>query len=337
MRTRRRGRFGFFGIVTATVLGATLASAPVWAVGVGAPIEVAAASMGIAGDVPELKAGRAVARQLEPTNDSELCAAGSIVIDAPLEALVASFRDLSLLERGGLVSASGRVSDTPSVADLERLPLSAADLEALRSSKRGGSDIKLSVDEIDALRKAGSDRVALTFREGLVRRVAAWRQSGISGLSTYGDKRTTVEQAVVARALLDSLGRDRAGGTFEDVESFVYWSVERFGSLKPFIALTNMTLQRRNSGVVRIETVQLYASHYCEGLVASIDLHELPYDGGPRTLVRLSFRTQVDAFGGILGGMKRKIARSRMLEQLVSGLERLRDEGPRVTRLAKNA
>jgi hypothetical protein len=327
---RRAGR----GILAIGLLASLLAVAPSTPAGVGEPIEVVAAAMGIAEDVPELKAGRAAAHQLETTNDSELCAAGSIVIEAPLAALANSFRDLSLLERGGLVTASGRIPAQPSESNFAALPLPESDLLALRTAKPGNSDIKLAADEIEAIRKSTSDGVLPAFRRALLDRVVAWRGTGLAGLRTYDDKKSTIDQASVTRALLESLSRTNTRKGFEQIETFEYWSVERFGSLKPFVALTSMTV-REQPGAVRIDTIQIYASHYCEGLVASIDLQALPDENGPRTLVRLTFRTQVDGLGGLLGAVKRKVGRSRMVAQLVEGLEQLRDQAPRVTQLTE--
>jgi hypothetical protein len=323
-------------IVAVVALTSLLAEVPAKPGGAGDSIEVAAAAMGIAEDIPDLKAGRPAAHQLETTNDAELCAAGSIVIAAPLDALADSFRDLSLLERGGLVTATGRIPEQPTEADFAALPLPESDLEALRTAKPGSSEIKLAADEIEAVRQAGFDGAIPAFRRALLRRVQAWRASGVAGLRTYDDKKSTIDQPGVTQSLLESLSRTNTRKGFEQIETFEYWSVERFGTLKPFVALTSMTV-REQPGAVRIDTIQLYASHYCEGLVASIDLAALPDEAGPRTLVRLTFRTQVDGLGGLLGAMKRKVGRTRMVAQLVAGLERLRDQAPRVTRLAKVA
>jgi hypothetical protein len=67
--------------------------------------------------------------------------------------------------------------------------------------------------------------------------------------------------------------------------------------------------------------------------VTSIDLIALP---GPTdaTLVRLTFRAQVDGFGGLMGAVKRKVGRSKMVEQLAAGLERMRSAAPRTERPA---
>jgi hypothetical protein len=285
--------------------------------------------MGIGADVAALREGRAVARVLDTDNDAELCAAGSVVVAAPLDALAEAFRDLSLLAAAGMVTASGRISETPSETDFRALRIPPADLAALVAARPGDSDVKLAEGEIEVVRRAGRDGVDPAFRRALLQRVLAWRASGFDGLGSYRDKRSAVDQKTVTRSLLERLGRTRPNGAFAQVESFEYWSVERFGGLKPFVALTNMKVGRR-PGVVRIETVQLYASHYCDGLVSSVDLHELPDESGPRTLVRLTFRTQVDAFGGLLGGLKRRVGRSKMVEQLAAGLERLREQAPRV-------
>jgi len=312
-------------LIAVVCLGANSLASPV-----GAPrtIEETAATVGIAGDIPALVAGRAVARQLETRNDSELCAAGSIVVEAPLEALTEAFRNLSLLEGSGMVITSGRIGEVASNGDLTMLQIPEFDLEGLRRARVGESDVKLSPSEIGSIRKAQPDVLAAAFKRTLLDRVESWRRSGFAGLGQYGDKRNVVSQSDVTRALVSSLSPSHHGARVSE-EAFQYWSIERFGSLKPFVALTNMSITK-HVGSACIETTQLYASHYCEGLVARIDLYELQRAETPRTLVRITFRAQVDAFSGMLGGLKRKVGRTKMVEQLASGLEKLRQQAPRL-------
>jgi hypothetical protein len=320
-------------VAAAAVLGAMTAEgfAGSAAQPAGAPvvtIQDAAAKLGLTADVTALAAGRATARPLDTENDAELCASGAIIIDVPADVLANGFRDLSLLRSSGLLVAAGRFSDEPQLADLDALAIPEGEINELSTAQAGNSGIKLSALEIAALRGAQPGVVAATFKQALLQRVVAWRERGNAGLGIYDDKRKPVEQSQVATMLLTSLASTRPSYSFVRDESFEYWSVERFGNLKPLVALTNMSIHRR-PGVVRIETVQLYASHYCEGLVTSIDLLSLGGTVGNATLVRLTLRAQVDSFTGMMGSLKRRVGRARVVEQLAQGLELLRSSSIR--------
>jgi len=76
--------------------------------------------------------------------------------------------------------------------------------------------------------------------------------------------------------------------------------------------------------MVRLETVQLYASHYCNGVVTSVDLMPVATANGPQTLMRLSFRVRMDSLGGMFGGFKRHVGRGKIVDQVAAGLELVR-------------
>jgi len=299
-----------------------------WAAGAGAakpaPLDRAVNTLGFAvDDVATLASGRATARQLETTDESELGAVGVVLLAAPLDNVVESFRDLSIFRRSGMAECAGRFSADPSLEDLACLDVPAADLEQLPKARVGDSDVKLSDAEIGTLGRdlgKGSD---LEFKKALMQRVVAWQQGGVSGLSNYADKKRRVLQSDITSELVKTLEHERPAG-LEPVESFQYWAVERFGSFKPMVDVNHMAILR-GAGLVRLETVQLYASHYCNGVVTSIDLMPVVTETGPQTLMRLSFRVRMDSLGGMFGGFKRHVGRGKIVDQVAAGLELVRD------------
>jgi hypothetical protein len=311
--------------------------ATVWAVGiaqaapagwVGTPTEPARLDGAVtrlgfaADDVANLAAGRATARQIETEDESELGAVGVVVLPARVDDVVESFRDLSILRRSGMAVCAGRFSATPTLDDLACLDVPADDLVLLPKAKLGASDVKLSDAEIAALGRDAGPCSDVEYKRALMRRVVAWQQHKLGGLGNYADKKRRVVQSDVTGALLANLALHRPE-EIREVDSFEYWAVEQFGSFRPLVDVNSVSILS-GPGIVRIETTQLYASHYCNGLVTSVDLIPVQTANGQETLMRLTFRVQMDSLGGFFGGLKRHIGRGRVVEQVASGLEKIR-------------
>lgn len=288
-----------------------------------APLDRAVNALGFAvEDVATVASGKATARQLEAADDSELGAVGVVLLAAPVDTVLESFRDLSIFRRSGMAECAGRFSAAPTIDDLACLDVPVADLAQIPKAKVGDSDVKLSDVEIGALGRDLGPSADVEFKKALMRRVVDWQQGGVAGLGNYSDKKRPVAQADVATELVKTLESERPGG-LERVERFQYWAVERFGSFKPMVDVNDMSILR-GAGRVRLETVQLYASHYCNGVVTAVDLVPVATATGPQTLMRLSFRVRMDSLGGILGGFKRHVGRGKIVEQVSAGLELVR-------------
>jgi hypothetical protein len=291
-----------------------------------AALELEVARLGFAkSDVATLVAGDAAARALDAADDSELSAMGVVVLPAPIDEVIARFSDLSLLEESGMAVVARRFSAEPATSDLAALDLPDEDAHGLLKAKVKDSDVKLSADEISQIRgKVPPSNVEL-FKQALIERLVAYRAAGVDGLGTYADKKEIVRQTEISRELLERLGATRpADEQLAPADRFQYWSLVKFGDFKPLVEMNDVAIYR-GERTARIETIQLYASHYCESLVTGIDLVELPGKGGPATLMRLTFRAQVDSLGGLFGGIKRSIGRSRLVDNLSAGLGRVRE------------
>jgi hypothetical protein len=313
--------------LAATLIGLSLlvADAPARAedVALKAALAPHAERFGLGNTLTEIVAGKAVSWEVEASDDSEIAAAGAVLVEAPIGDLVAGFRDLEILRRRGVVVAWGRFSEEARPTDLDALAIPAPTARAIERAKARESDVKLSVQEIGAVRHVRATSRAAAYKHALVERVRAWRARGLSGLVAYEDKKRKLDLAKETRELLEGLARSRPAGELPVEARFQYWSLERFGSLKPIVATTDMRVARAG-GAARIETVQIYASHYFDGLVTAVDLAEVATEIGPATLVRIAFRARLDFFGGVLGGIKRKVGRSRTVKELAENLERLR-------------
>ena len=286
-------------------------------------LKAPAARLGIEPRVAELAAGKAVSWDLEVKHESEVAAASAVVVEAPLELLVTELRDLELLRKRGVLTATARFSDPPSFNDLVKLEVPAATLDGMARAKVRSSDVKLSSAEIAAARRAKPADRPLVFKGFLLRRMLAWQQNGVAGLGFYHDKRLVVNQSKATGELIAELEKTRPAGALPVTSKHQYWSIEQYGTLKPVIALSEMTIMR-SGRTARVETVQIYANHYFEGLVTALDFDEVTTPRGPATLVRLSFRSRLDIFDGLLGGLKRRIALSRTTEEVGKNLEQMR-------------
>jgi hypothetical protein len=278
---------------------------------------------GLRGKIAEIVAGKAVSWELETSDDSEIAAAGAVLVEAPIGDLVAGFRDLEILRKRGVVVAWGRFSAEAKPTDLDALEIPAPTARAIERARARKSDVKLSGQEIDAVRRVRVTDRGSAYKRALVERVRGWRARGLAGLVAYEDKKGKLDLAKETGELLEGLSRSRPAGEIPLDAHFQYWSLERFGSLKPIVAATDMRVARAG-GAARIETIQIYASHYFDGLATAVDLAEVPTEVGPATLVRITFRARLDLFEGLLGGIKRRVGRSRTVEELAGNLERLR-------------
>lgn len=288
--------------------------------------------LGLEQKIPELTTGKAVTWELDASHYSEIAAAAAVVVEAPMDVLVAEVQSLEILRKRGVLMAMGKFSEPVSGHDLDKLEIPQQTLDAMASAKFRSSDVKLSSAEIAAIRRVKPEQREVLYKSFLLRRIRAWREKGVDGLDQYHDKKRPIEQAKETGEMLASLGKTRPNGPMPVATRYQYWSVEQFGSLKPVIALNDMTVTR-GFGTARIEIVQIYSNHYFDGLVTALDFAEVRSESGPATLVRLAFYSRLDLFEGLLGGLKRRFGRSKTVEELGKNLEQMRATyGPQTAR-----
>jgi hypothetical protein len=283
-------------------------------------------------DRQRLDRGEIVVRILSGQR-GELAVIAACAVDASADQLVARMRAIEDLKRSEFVRAIKRFSTPPSLDDLANLRLDDVDLDALRSCRPGDCPVKLAAAEIMSIRRAvdraGPDWAAAAqdaFRRVVLDRTLLYRSHGSDALPDYADRSDPVRPAAVFRSLLqrspyiasgapafaDYLERYPQVGQGE-VESFFYWSTERFGG-KPTVTVTHVSILRsdpRTAGLaVLVAGKQILATHYVNG---ALSLTALVRDGGGGSnyLVYVN-RSQVDVLGGLLGPMKRAIVESRI-------------------------
>ena len=181
--------------------------------------------------------------------------------DASADRLLNWMRRVEDLQKGPYVSAIGRFSQPPRLADLDALSLDDADLNDLRRCRPGKCGVKLSDVEILGMRAAidaaGAEwRAAAqrTFRATVLARAERYVTEGHTPYASYHDAKKSVfldgEFAALASEVallhprlftltnyLSLYPRGDSGG----VESFLYWSKETLGA-KPIVSVTHVAM-----------------------------------------------------------------------------------------------
>ncbi len=110
----------------------------------------------------------------------------------------------------------------------------------------------------------------------------------------------------------------------EALDDFVYWSKEKVGP-RSVVSVTHTIIRPARDGSAAIATKQIYATHYVQASLGVTILLDGDAAAAPRTRVIYVNRSRVDIFGGLLGGLKRPIVRSRAREGAERTLQRLRE------------
>ena len=280
-----------------------------------------------------LQGGKVVTELLETRRDSEVACLGAAVIAVPREYFLSQFRDIGNFKKGPGILQVGTVSPSPSVSDLRKLTLSLADIDALKKCWPGHCNMKLSALMMEQIRRGLNDSSTAAarrsgdsvFRGVLVDYLRRYLAAGNQALACYADESPPV---CLARELAELLGeysllREYAPVLYERLsgdgqaqkdgpESFLYWSEEKFGPLKPVWTVTQVIIYLEEREGVRwsfVASKQIYANHYFR---ASLGLTVLVDAGQDNLLMIYLNRSRVDGLGGWLGAVKRAIVRHKL-------------------------
>jgi hypothetical protein len=298
-------------------------------------------------ELQSLSKGEIVARDVPASHSKEMAGFGAMLVEAEPKEFVEAFRTLSVFKQSKSIIAYGRFGDQPALGDLIRLSLKDKDLLELMRARVSASDVKLSEADIARIRAiAGPGSrftsklvTALTdeYRSILLEKIRSYATLGGKSLGANADQDEPVDtndavirmlryQASYAKYGEDfySLLADHPRKNDERAESFYYWSVQKFGQLKPVISLVHVTIFQEGARVF-IASKQIYSNHYTEAGLGIAELIPLTDQHGKvRTLTAYTIRLQVDMFGGTMGFLKKRMAQPRMLETLRESLQGLR-------------
>jgi hypothetical protein len=167
--------------------------------------------------------------------------------------------------------------------------------------------MKLTPDEIDRLAAESSlkgadqnDRVLRAFRRIVLARVTSYLSSGAPDLA----------------AAVNRPGAPRT-------ESFLYWSLESYGSGKPVVIVTHVNIvpPGEPGDAAIVIGKQLFANHYINDALAITAI--VTDTTGARFLMYRN-HTSLDLLGGMLGPIRRAVIESRLRRDVPGIIQKLR-------------
>ncbi|MDE3136093.1 MAG: hypothetical protein KGL59_05945, partial [Acidobacteriota bacterium] len=277
---------------------------------------------------------------------------GAIRIAVPRDFFLSQTKDIVRYKQMQVNPAPeiGRFDSPPQIANLENLSLEERDIDSLRDCRPGDCGLKLPAAAIERIRKEirwsddGADEAAnRLFREVLLARVESYLKTGDKGLDVYHDKHSPVSLAAGSRELVadapylgsyapqlaDCLVRFPECGP--SVQSFLYWSKEKFGrGLRTVISVTQVITAREGTGGegwIWQASKQIYADHYLDCSLGLTLMVEAGGKGGAPAfyLVYLN-RSRSDALKGNLAGLVRGIIQEGVSAEMNDRLERIRKQ-----------
>jgi hypothetical protein len=278
-------------------------------------------------EIARLARGETAARALD-SDGAEVAICAAIDVAVPPSFYLARFRDIEAFKVGDLVLQVHRFGSPPSPADMAMLKIADGDVDDLRKCRTGDCALKLDVAGIERIRSLqtsdtnGASHIADAYRQHLAAYAARYLAHGDAALFEYRDSSRTDRIAEELRLIVEHspyLARETplvgAVSTFNGalpagVDGFLYWSSERVGP-RAVVTMTHAIIGERPGGPIAIATKQIYASHYFTASLGLTLLVDLSTPSAPRTRVIYINRSRVDAFGGMLGSVKRAIAKSR--------------------------
>ena len=295
-------------------------------------------------DRERLDRGEVVVRTLSGSG-GQLAVFTASALDAPADVLATRVHAIEDLKRSEFVLGIRRFSDPPVLDDLTDLTLDDDDLQAIRRCRPGDCDVKLSAGEMATLQQAADeaglawrDTLQDVFRRIVLERVVKYQGSGLEGLASYADRGDSVSMVTSFAAILErspflwerlpEFARYLEGFpqvTLPAVESFLYWSKERFGG-KPTVSVTHVSIlrpeERPDLPAVVVAGKQIFATHYMNGALAlTVGLRGTA--GASNHLAYLN-RLEVDVLGGFFGPLKRAIAHRRIRRETATVFRALR-------------
>jgi hypothetical protein len=297
------------------------------------------------GEIARLDRGDVVSRTLDVENRREVATLGIVRIEAPPSAYVERLIDITGFKRSEDVLQIGKFSDPPEQRDLASLVIDEPDLKALRECRVDDCDIRLSAADIERVRSDidwhapdAARKASVLLRQLLTDYARRYRHDG-AGAMEYADR---VPRLNVAHAFASLLDADTITANYaprlrshlleypapssDNITDFLYWSKERVHS-RGVISITHVAISGAGAGSPIADAIgskQIYAAHYFD---ASLGLTLLVPDRtapSPATYVVYLNRSRIDLFGGLFGGVVRRIVAGKAKGVVAEQLERLR-------------
>lgn len=301
-----------------------------------------------AGDLGKLNAGQIISRTLPVKDSREIAILAVARMRLTPEFYVQQMSDIVRFKHDDAVAQIGRFGTPPVLRDLEGLTLEEPDLKSLADCRVGHCGVQFSAGALEQFRSnvswrspSAEQQANTLMRQVLLGYVAEYQRKGVSASIQYADQHPLVDVEREFASLADENGDlwkqlptlrqhlagypgHRAPGSTD----IVYWSKEKLGR-KPVVSVTHLAIVRtagESPAEYAVASKQLYGSHYFDaslGLTVLVQDSSPPGPNGPATYVVYLNRSRVDVFGGLFGGMIRKIVTSRARSGAADQLGRL--------------
>jgi len=295
-------------------------------------------------DVDRIDGAQVLSRTLDPSDKREVATLGVVRIRMTPEFYVERLADVAQFKRDDAVLQIGAFRNPPDLRDVAALTLDDSDLRSLRDCRVGSCGVQLPAAAIERFR--GIDwqradapgRANVLMREILIEYVTSYLKAGSSANMQYVDQREPVNVAREFASLTDSdpdtwrrfpdlrkhlleCPVTKTAGTID----LVYWSKEKVGR-RSVVSVTHLAISRTASESPAdyvVASKHLYGTHYYD---ASLGLTLLVRDRSSSSSVTYLVyvnRSRVDVFGGVFGGITRKIVTSKARSTVADQLARL--------------
>ena len=246
-----------------------------------------------ASDLRAAAQGDAAVKLLPTQEGRDVAVAGIIGIRASRTVTVTrAMGDPALIAVGA--SRLGVFNDPPLPGDVRDVAFDRSDYRDLRSCRPTDCDFKMSAGAMAAFARAvdwsspnAKAQADDGLRTGLMGLVADYRRRGNAALPTYADGGTEVHASDAFAAIL-AQARELAAfapdvlrylTTYPVTQpnaarSFVYWSENRIGRMRPTLTVNQVVTYVPASGTAFLAKKMMYANHYLEGgleLLAIVD------------------------------------------------------------------
>jgi len=300
-----------------------------------------------AAELRELAENRPISRTLETSDAREIATLGAIRIRVPAAFYIEQLRDVVSFKKSDSVPQIGTFGTPARLEDIRELTLDARDIEALGRCRTGACGVQLSSDALRQFQEEVSWRspdpamaANRIMRGVLVDMVNAYRALGDAALMTYVDAKQPVSVAGEFHAMVGSRPsmlerfpllhqhmQQFPRTAVRDVQDIMYWSKEQLGP-RGVVSVTHLAIARLPDSAPAMYAVasrQIYGAHYFD---ASLGLTVLLRDeAGHANSSYLLYmnRSRLDALGGLLGGLKSSLVRSRARPAMSNSLIEARD------------
>ncbi|MFM8332863.1 MAG: hypothetical protein ACKN9T_14360 [Candidatus Methylumidiphilus sp.] len=284
--------------------------------------------------IADLESGKAISWQFKENSEKELADGIAVYVAAPLAKVVGYIKKGNFAGLDTTLVAKGEIPDGATVAAFKAFSLSAEEAQDLQEVE-AGDKFNLSAEEIASFASLkGADKNAVTqrYREILLQRYQAYRQSGLAGVAQYARDGAPADPAAELRTATErgsELIKSYSADLYEvwlnypqalpaDVSERFFWQSRNVED-RPTAALGHRLTRIADDGALVLQR-QYYVGHSYNS--SQFVVGALPYHDG--ALVFYALRSSTDQVAGMGSGMKHSIGRDRMKAEMVKQLQRLR-------------